>query len=87
MQRREAIEIFREIWKCIPDSFVSCVTLLPIDRFEMEFALRISVALDEGHLRSLKALIHKHGLTLKEDNGALLIFRSNPELDEIQVIA
>jgi hypothetical protein len=77
MQRREAVRLFREICKCIPESFVSSISLIPNNRLSEDFQLQINVFLEVQSLKSIQSLVEKQGLILKKDKGALLI--SGPE--------
>ena len=87
MRRREAIEILREICKCIPDAFVSSVSLSPSAYLENEFELKISVALERKYLRNVEALVQRCGLMLKESKGQLLIYGSKRATSEVLIAA
>ncbi len=79
MRRREAIQLFREICKCMPDAFISSISLSPNTPSKKEFELKISMVLDRKNLKNVETLVNKHGLMLKQDNGSLLISGSAPK--------
>ena len=81
MRRREAIQLFKEICKSMPDAFVSGISLSPNTISKTDFELRLNVALDGKYHQDMVALVSKHGLTLKESKGALLI--CGPEVKPI----
>ena len=74
MQRREAIRLFAEIYKSIPDAYISCVSLTPRARSDEEFQLRINASLDVKSLKNVQSLVNEHGMILKESQGSLLIY-------------
>ena len=74
MRRREAIQLFREICKCLPDANITCASLTPRARSNEEFELRINASLDAKSLKKMQSLAGKHGLTLKKDKRSLLIY-------------
>ncbi len=43
MRRREAVKVFKEICKCVPDAFVSSISLSPNTLSGKDFELRINV--------------------------------------------
>jgi hypothetical protein len=87
MQRREAIQLFREICKCIPDAFVSSVSLSPVTFSGKNFELRINVALDGRNLVDVETLVRKYGLKLNQNKGSLLIYGSMAKPGEMQIYA
>lgn len=87
MRRREAVLLFREISKCIPDAFISKISLIPKNSEKEEFELRINVFLEAESLESVQSVVNKHGLTIEEDQGSLLIYESIPKRIEIGTIA
>jgi hypothetical protein len=87
MRRREAIQLFREIGKCIPDAFISSISLSSITPSKTDFELRLNVALDEKCLANVETLVSKRGLTLKEGNDSLLIYGSSPKKNLMRVPA
>jgi hypothetical protein len=76
MRRREAVRLFSEIYKSIPDAYITCVSLTPRARSNEEFELRINASLDAKSLKKVQFLVNKHGLILKEDERSLLIYSS-----------
>jgi hypothetical protein len=87
MRRREAIKLFKEICKCVPDAFVSSISLSPNTVSARDFELKINVSLEGPNLTSVENLVKKHGLTLDEGQGCLLIYESRAKSGEIQVYA
>ena len=87
MQRREVIQVFREICECIPDAFISTISLASNGRAKGQFALRIDVALNAKSLENVKSIVVKHGLTMKEDRGSLLIYGSETHPAGMEVVA
>ena len=87
MQRREIIRLFREICECIPDSFVSSVSLIPTHFLKGDFKLKIDVDLTQKSLQTVESIVNKHGLFLKEEPGSLLIYESVPQQKKIEIIA
>ncbi|MGA2680739.1 MAG: hypothetical protein ABSF44_02945 [Candidatus Bathyarchaeia archaeon] len=87
MQRREAIELLREICECIPDAFVSGVSLSPNTFSGKNFELRINVALDGRNLVDVETLVRKYGLKLNQNKGSLLIYGSRAKPGELKVYA
>jgi len=82
MRRREAVRLFSEIYKSIPDAPVTWASLTPTARSSEEFELRINVSLDVKSIKKVQSLVNKRGLILKEDKGSLLIHA--PETKSIQ---
>jgi hypothetical protein len=87
MRRREAVRLFREICKCIPESFVSSISLIPNNRLSEDFQLQINVSLEAQSLKNIHSLVENQGLILKEDKGALLISGSEARLAEDEIVA
>ena len=87
MRRREAVSIFREICECVPDAFVSKISLNQKKSAREGFELRINVFLGGDSFGSVQSIVNKRGLTLKEDQGSLLIYRSQASKIEIGNIA
>ncbi len=88
MRRREAVKIFKEICKCMPDAFVSSISLSPNKVSRKDFELKINVDfLDGRNLTDVQALVRKHGFVLDEDNGSLLISGSKTKPGEMRVFA
>ena len=73
MRRREAIRVFREIYECIPDMFLSSVSLTPLNGFKGEFELRIFASFDVKGFESVQSVVQKHGMSASQDQGFLLI--------------
>jgi len=89
MQRREAIKVFEEISKCIPEAFVTSVSLTPQRRIggsKDEFELRLDVSVNAKSLENIQSIVNKHRMLLKKEKGSLLICEAN-EPCEIQVVA
>ncbi len=84
MRRREAILVFREICKCIPDMFISSVSLTPIDRLKGEFELRIYASIDAKGFNNVQSVAQKHGMSVMQEQGSLLIY---PTAKEIEITA
>jgi hypothetical protein len=84
MQRREAIRLFSEICKSIPDAYITYTSLAPSARSNEEFELRINASLDVKSLKNVQSLVNKHGLILKKDKGSLLIYSSETKTIETQ---
>jgi hypothetical protein len=74
MRRREAAAVFKEIIKCIPDAFISRITLTQSNYEKQGFELRISANLDAENIESIQSLVTKNGLNLKKDEGSLLVY-------------
>jgi hypothetical protein len=83
MQRREAVALFRDICKCIPDAFVSKISLTPRNDSNKEFELRINVLLEDENFESVQTVVNKHGLNLKEEHESLLIY-GGPRLEKLE---
>ena len=73
MRRREAVRLFSEICKCIPDVLISYIALTQINRFTEDFELRINMVLDDEKFKDIESIVKRHGMGLKEDKGTLLI--------------
>jgi hypothetical protein len=73
MRRREAIVLFRKISECIPDSFISGVSLTPLNCIRKQFELRINVNVDAQSITVIRQLVEKRGMALEEDKGTLWI--------------
>ena len=84
MRRREAIRLFREIYKSIPDAYITCASLTPRARSNEEFELRINASLDVKSLKNVQSLLNKHGMILKEDKEFLLIYAPETKPIEMQ---
>lgn len=87
MRRREAIRVFKEICQCMPDASVSSVSLSPNAVSKTDFELRLRMAIDKKSHDDMVALVSKHGLTLKESEGSMLICGSETKPNYIQVSA
>jgi hypothetical protein len=87
MRRREAIQLFKEICKCIPDAFVSGISLSPNRISARDFELKINVSLEGMNLTNVENLVKKYGLMLDESQGSLLIYGSKAKRCEMQVYA
>lgn len=88
MRRREGIQLFKEICKCIPDAFISSISLSQKNMpSRKDFELKINVALDGNHLRSVETLVSKHGFLMKEHGDSLVIYGSKTKTGEMQVFA
>ena len=74
MRWRVAIQVFKEICKCMLDPVISSVSLSPNVLSKTDFELRLSIALDEKCLEDMGALVSKNGLRMEESNGFLLIY-------------
>ncbi len=87
MRRREAVKVFKEICKCVPDAFVSSISLSPNTLYGKDFELRINVVLEGNNLSDVAALVRSYGLLLDEGKGSLLIYGSKSKSAEMQVYA
>jgi hypothetical protein len=87
MRRREAVRLFREISECIPDAFISSISLIKNSRLKEEFDLQITVSLNPKNMQNLQTLIGKHGMQLKEEKGSLIIYGTTPNRLKLQIIA
>ncbi|MGA2524572.1 MAG: hypothetical protein ABSF65_10530 [Candidatus Bathyarchaeia archaeon] len=87
MRRREAIKVLREICECVPDAFVSSVSLSPKTFSRRDFELRINAALTGNNLMDVETLVRKNGLMLNENNGSLLIYGSKTKKRDMQIVA
>ncbi|MCW4018517.1 MAG: hypothetical protein NWF00_07570 [Candidatus Bathyarchaeota archaeon] len=90
MLRREAIQLFQEICKCIPEqSMLRSVFLKPhtreADSTGENFELWINVALDETSLKYVKQIVKNHKLSIGETSGSLVIYK--PEARRLVVLA
>ena len=61
----------------MPDAFVSSISLSPNTLSKTDFEIKLNMAFDEKYLKDMVALVSRHGLTLKENKGSLLIYGSN----------
>jgi polysaccharide pyruvyl transferase WcaK-like protein len=86
MQRREAIALFREISKRIPDAFISCISLSPSKLSKKEFELKMNMALDGRNLKTVQSLVKQYGLRLKEDKGFLVIYGSETKPLQMPIV-
>ena len=84
MRRREAIRLFADICKCVPDAYMTCVSLTPRARSSEEFELRINASLDVKSLKNVQSLVNKHGMILKQDKESLLIYAPEAKPVEVQ---
>ena len=82
LRRREAIRLFREIYESIPEAYITWVSLTPSTRSNEEFELRINASLDVKSIKTVRSLVNKHGLILKEDTGFLRVYA--PETKQIE---
>jgi hypothetical protein len=82
MRRREAVSLFSEIYKSIPDAYITWASLTPRARSNEEFELRINASLDVENLKKVQSLVNERGLILKEDKGSLLIY--GPETKPVE---
>ena len=82
-RRREAILLFREISKCIPDAYITKISLNQEKNEKEEFELRINVIIQGEHFESVQSIVNKRGLNLKEDHGSLLIYE--PKAPKIEI--
>jgi hypothetical protein len=87
LRRREAVIVFREICKCVPDAFISSVSLSPKKLSRRNFELRINATLEGRNLTDVETLVRKNGFMLNQDNGSLLIYGSKAKTFEVQVVA
>jgi len=87
MRRREAVLLFREICECIPDAFISKISLTSKNTAKEEFELRINVSLDGESFANVKSLVTKRGLNLKEEENSLLIYGSKKSSIEMGNLA
>ncbi len=87
MRRREAARLFSEICACVPDAFISSISLMPINLSKEEFNLRINVSLDAKGLTNVESVVNKHGLILKQGNGSLLISGSEAKPNGMPIIS
>ena len=87
MRRGEAARLFSEICECIPDAFISKISLTPSNRSKEEFDLQISVSLDVKSLMNVQSVVNKYGMILKEDQGSLLISGSQTKPTGMEITA
>ncbi len=87
MRRREAARLFSEICVCVPDIFISSISLMPSSRSKEDFDLRLNVSLDVKSLTNVQSIVSKHGMLLKEDKGSLLIYGSQTKPNDMAIIA
>jgi len=90
MRRREAILVFREICECIPDVFINSITLSPSMPSLRDFVLRLNMSLNNRNLVSVQSIVNKHGLSMKENKGFVLIYGSGTHVThptEIEMIS
>jgi len=78
LERREAIQLFREICDNIPDIALSnCIVLKPQSRFSDAFPkfyeLHIRAVLDEFDLNRLRTMVEKRNLFLETASGYIVI--------------
>jgi hypothetical protein len=90
MERREAIQLFREICECIPDSSRFHSVFLNSQKMatypaRRSFELRIDIALDKSSLRRVEDLVRKRRLAMEENKGALVIYA--PETSPMAIVA
>ncbi len=87
LQRREAIEVFREICSCLPDAFlVNNVVLKPLDKFGSsrgDYSLYIKIAFAESSLDEIAKVVERRQLCFKRSDGYLVIYGSSDDLVEI----
>jgi len=76
MQRREAIQLFKDICKCMPDAFISSISLSSNTLSTGDFELCLNLALDGKNLENVEDLVSKRGLRFKECHGSVLIYGS-----------
>ena len=87
MRRREAARLLSEICECVPDAFISSISLTPSNHSKEEFDLRINVSLDVKSLINVQSIVNKRGMILKEDQGSLLICGSQTKPTGMAIIA
>ena len=78
MERREAVQVFREICECIPDlSVLSGVLLRPQNHsgesLKDLFDLQVNAILDAMTMKLVRAVVRKRGLVLKANRQYLLV--------------
>lgn len=87
MQRREAIRLFREVCECIPDAYISGISLSPNRSSTSGFDLRINVTIDSKSLTNVQSVASKHGMVAKEDRGSILIYGSQTRSNCVEIMA
>ena len=92
MERREAIQLFREICDIIPDlALSSCVVLQPQSRFSDAFPrfyeLHIRAVLDEFDLKRLRTMVEKRNLFLEAAASGYIVIGSMRESNCLEVTA
>jgi hypothetical protein len=80
MERKEATRILREIMgECKGLLFIKHVSLLPIEPKNTEkpsrYKLRISCEVNDNMRKTIKAVLSKHKLAIKESGELVVIYR------------
>jgi hypothetical protein len=88
MNRREAVGLFREICRCIPElSVLDSVSLRtqnePFNSEEKSFMLQINAALSSNIRNNVRAIANKHQLEMEEYPNSILIFAPRTVILEI----
>jgi hypothetical protein len=79
LQRREAVQVLREICKCIPDeSVVTCVfleqTRNAADSRKNSYELHIKMNIDEATRENIESATRKHGLSVRASNEDFIVY-------------
>ena len=79
LERREAIQLFREICDTIPDmSLANCVLLKPKncpDALQKLYELQIRIVLNESVLEQVRAIVSQHKLLMETAENFIVIYR------------
>ena len=65
----------------MPDMFISSVLLISINRFKEDFNLRIDASFDLIDFKHLQSISQKHGMSVKEVQGSLLILDKAKQIE------
>ncbi len=84
LQRREAIQLFKEIYESSPCSFVFEGVLLRQDpdafnRSHDCFELQITTILDVHLRKTIKTIVNRHHLVFQEKDGSFFIRSPRPK--------
>jgi len=86
LQRGEAVQILREISKCILDeSSVSCVFLEQADNSrdcrKIDYELHLIMRVDETTRKNIETLVKKHGLSVKVSNEDFIVYALQSQME------
>jgi hypothetical protein len=78
MQRREVIDLFREICECIPHSALNGASIMhrDIELSKNSFELRLNISLSEKDFRKIDSIVKKRNMILERNQQNLLIYSS-----------